>query len=88
MKLNYRGNAYEVPASIHSGSNSTNQPQQKLIYRGQIYDYTPRPVAVPEAFDPYAPTVTIIYRGVTFERQIRSPKPTTGCGFSRLGEFV
>ncbi|NJL39577.1 MAG: DUF4278 domain-containing protein [Leptolyngbyaceae cyanobacterium SM1_4_3] len=72
--IKYRGNAYEVPASIHSGSDSENQPKQKLIYRGQIYDYTP-PSAIPEAFDPNATTVTLSYRGVTFERQIRSPKP-------------
>lgn len=75
MKLNYRGNAYNVPAWIHSNSDSTDQPKQKLIYRGLVYDYTPRPAATPEAFDPNTLTVTLIYRGVTFERQIRSPKP-------------
>lgn len=75
MKLTYRSNAYEVPASIHSGSDSTNQPKQKLIYRGQIHDYMSPPARVPEALDPGASTVTLIYRGVRFEHQIRSPKP-------------
>ena len=75
MKLTYRGNAYEVPASIHSRADATNQPKQKLIYRGQTHDYIPHSVVVSEAFDPDAPTVTLSYRGITFERQIRSPKP-------------
>lgn len=75
MKLNYRGNAYNIPASIHFDSDSADHPKQKLTYRGLVYDYTPRPAAVPEAFDPDAPTVTLIYRGVTFDRQLRSPKP-------------
>lgn len=73
--IKYRGNAYEVPASIHSGSDSEHQPKQKLIYRGLVYDYTPSPAAIPEAFDPNASAVTLSYQGVTFERQLRSPQP-------------
>lgn len=68
MKLNYRGNAYEVPASIHSDSDSEHQPTQKLTYRGQISDYTPPPATVPEALDPDASAVTLSYRGVKFKQ--------------------
>jgi hypothetical protein len=75
MKLKDRGNAYEIPTSIHSDSDREHQPKQQLIYRGSIYKYTPRPAMVREALDPKAPTVALIYRGVTFERQIRSLKP-------------
>lgn len=75
MKLTYRGNTYEVPASIHSSFNSENQPKQKLIYRGQIHEYMPSSASAPEVFDPNVRTVALTYRGVTFERQIRSPKP-------------
>lgn len=90
MRLTYRGNAYEVLASIHSTSNSENQPKQKLMYRGQTYDYTP-PAVVSESFALDALTVTLIYRGVTFERQIRSLKPyqmprATSWRYRMLGE--
>ncbi|HEY9729825.1 MAG TPA: hypothetical protein V6D50_25530 [Chroococcales cyanobacterium] len=46
MKLTYHGNAYEVPAPIKLSSDSTNQAKIKLIYRGNTYDYTPRPAVV------------------------------------------
>jgi len=75
MNLTYRGNAYTVPTSVHSSSDCENQPKQKLIYRGQMYNYAPPAAEVPKAFAPNELTVTLIYRGVTFERQICSPKP-------------
>lgn len=75
MKLTYRGNAYEVHPPIQLGSDSTNQPKIKLIYRGSTYDYTPRPVVVSEAVEPDEPTVTLIYRGNTYERKLQPSKP-------------
>jgi Domain of unknown function (DUF4278) len=75
MKLTYRGISYEVPAPIQLGSDSTDQPKIKLIYRGNIYDYTPRPVVVSQEDKTDWSTVTLIYRGTTYQRQIQPSKP-------------
>jgi hypothetical protein len=75
MKLTYRGNSYEAPAPIQLGSDSTEQPKIKLIYRGYTYDYTPPPVAVSEEDKSDWPTVTLIYRGNTYQRKLQPPKP-------------
>lgn len=81
MNLTYRGNAYEVPASVKSNSvtsiaDSLNQSPLKLIYRGMTYDYRPRPVASPSAGIVGESTeVTLIYRGITYQRKLQSPKP-------------
>jgi hypothetical protein len=75
MKLTFRGNSYEVPAPIGLSSDSTERPKIKLIYRGNTFYYTPRPVVVSEEVETDAPTVTLIYRGNTYERKIRPPKP-------------
>jgi hypothetical protein len=74
MKLTFRGHAYEVPAPIQLVSASTDQPQMKLIDRGQTYDYTSRAAVVSEVVEPGAPTVTLIYRGNVYERHLQPPK--------------
>ncbi len=71
-KLTYRGNSYEVPAPILVDSNSTTQPKIKLIYRGNTFDYTPRPVVISEEIKTDCSTVTLIYRGKIYERKLRS----------------
>ncbi|GFE71061.1 DUF4278 domain-containing protein [Chroococcus sp. FPU101] len=75
MKLTFRGNSYNVPAPIQLGSDSTEQPKIKLIYRGNVYYYTPRPVVVSEKVETDQPTVTLIYRGNTYERQLLGSMP-------------
>ena len=75
MKLTFRGNSYEVPAPIQLGSDSTERLKIKLIYRGNTFDYTPRPVVVSEEVERDGPTVTLIYRGNTYERKLQPPKP-------------
>lgn len=75
MKLTFRGNSYEVPTAIQLGSNSTEQPKIQLIYRGNVFYYTPRPVVVSEEVETNWPTVTRIYRGNTYVRKLRAPKP-------------
>jgi hypothetical protein len=89
MKLTFRGLSYEVPAPIQLGSDSTEQPKIKLIYRGNTFDYTPCPVVVSEEVERDGPTVTLIYRGNTYERKLQPSKPyqnpvgSTGVGSSR-----
>jgi Domain of unknown function (DUF4278) len=75
MTLTYRGISYEVPAPIQLGCDSTDQPKIKLIYRGNIYDYTPSPVVVSQEDKTDWSTVTLIYRGTTYQRQIQPSKP-------------
>lgn len=72
MKLTYRGQTYEIPALSQAGDAA--QPKIKLIYRGHTYDYTPRSVVVPEAAAD-SKTVTLTYRGSTYERTLPAPKP-------------
>ncbi|WP_019498028.1 DUF4278 domain-containing protein [Pseudanabaena sp. PCC 6802] len=75
MKLTYRGISYEVSAPIQPNSVPKEQPKFKLIYRGNTFDYTPRPMVVPEAEETDWSTVTLIYRGNTYERRLPPPKP-------------
>lgn len=75
MKLIYRGNAYEVSAPSQFGSNSTDQPKIKLIYRGHTFDYASRPVVVSEEIATKRSTVTLVYRGNTYERELQASKP-------------
>jgi Domain of unknown function (DUF4278) len=76
MKLPFRRNLSEVTASIELASDSTAQPQMKLIYRGNTSYYTPRPVVVSQKVETEdRPTVTLIYRGNTYERKLKPPKP-------------
>ncbi len=71
MTLTYRGISHEVSAPIQPDSNSVDQPKIKLFYRGNTFDYIPRPEVVPKED---WPTVTLMYRGVTYERKIQPPK--------------
>jgi hypothetical protein len=75
MTLTYRGISHEFPAPTQSGSDPTDRPKFKLIYRGNTYDYTPHPVVVSEEDKTDWPTVTLIYRGNTYERKLPPPNP-------------
>lgn len=68
-------NSTKVPASLQPNSDSIEQPKLKLIYRGNAFDYIPRPTLASKEDRKDGKTVTLIYRGNTFERQIPSPKP-------------
>jgi hypothetical protein len=74
MKLNFCRHSYEFPAPLQLGFASEDQPQIKLICRGHTYDYTPRSVIVSEAVEIDRSKVTLIYRGNTYERNLKSPK--------------
>jgi Domain of unknown function (DUF4278) len=71
MKLNYCGNSYDVPAPSQPSSDAIDKPKIKLFYRGNTFDYIPRPEVVAEED---WPTVTLMYRGVTYKRKIQPPK--------------
>jgi hypothetical protein len=75
MKLTYRGQTYEAPAPIQLAPAAADQPKMKLIYRGHICDYTPRPVVVPNASATEGETVTLIYLGNTYQRNLRPLQP-------------
>jgi Domain of unknown function (DUF4278) len=75
MKLSYRNTDYDVATPIQVDPDCLDQPKIKLFYRGNTFDYTPRPVAVPEALETEGPTVTLRYRGNTYERKLQPPKP-------------
>lgn len=75
MKLTYRGNSCETSSPIQLSSDSKDQSKLKLIYRGSTFDYTPRPLVVSEKMETEGPTVTLIYRGNTYERKLQPPKP-------------
>lgn len=72
MQLTYRGNSYQVPASIQPDFNSMEQSKIKLIYRGNALDYIMRPVVISEKDKTDCPTVTLIYRGNSYERKLQS----------------
>ncbi len=74
MTLTYRGIPHEVPGLTQLDYGSKDRPKIKLIYRGNIFDYTPRPVVVSEEDETDAPTVTLIYRGNTYELKLQPPK--------------
>lgn len=75
MKLTYRGQIYEVPAPIQLAPAAVDQPKIKLIYRGHTCDYVPRPIVVPEASGTESKTVTLIYRGNTYKRNLQPLQP-------------
>ena len=74
MKLTFRGNSSEVPASIQFGSNSMEQTKITLIYRGYTYGHTQHPVVVPEEVD-----ITLVcreyFRVLTSPPQAQSTPP-------------
>jgi hypothetical protein len=68
----YRGISHEVSTPIrHYSDPVDNNPQIKLFYRGNVFDYIPRPMQIAQK---WWPTVTFIYRGVTYERKVQPPK--------------
>jgi hypothetical protein len=75
MNLTYRGTSYEVPAPTQPSLESTDQPKIKLIYRGNTFDYIPRPAMISEEDETDWPIVTLRYRGTTYERKIKPPAP-------------
>jgi Domain of unknown function (DUF4278) len=82
MKLTYRRQTYKAPAPIQLALAAADQPKMKLIYRGHIYDYTPRPVVVPESSvikgtegTTEGETVALIYRGHTYHRNLCPLQP-------------
>lgn len=75
MKLTYRGSAYEVPVLIPFGSDSTNQPKIKLIYRGRTYHTTLCSVVVPKVVKTDGSTVTLMYRGNPYRCKLQSLNP-------------
>jgi hypothetical protein len=72
MKRTYRGISYEVSAPVRHSSDPVDNPQIKLFYQGNVFDYIPRPVRIAQE---WWPTVTLIYRGVSYERKIPPLKP-------------
>jgi hypothetical protein len=67
----YRGISSEASAPIRLYPNSVETPQIKLFYRGNVFDYIPRPMLIAQK---WWPTATFIYRGVTHERKIQPLK--------------
>ncbi|MBW4550127.1 MAG: DUF4278 domain-containing protein [Aphanocapsa sp. GSE-SYN-MK-11-07L] len=79
MKLTDRGNSYEVPAPVQQGSDATDQPKIKLIYRGNTIDYVP-PLVVSEVDKRQLSSTGEIPTSVKFNplSPIKSPVPLTG----------
>jgi hypothetical protein len=75
MKLADRIVSNESSAPTQLNSDSIDQPTIKLFYRGNTFDYIPRPEITPEEDEADLPTVTLIYRGNTFARKLHPPKP-------------
>ena len=73
---NLSRNTRNFPSASEHGFDFTEQPQIKLRYNGNTFDYIPRPpVVVSEEDKKDWSTVTLIYRGNVFERKIAPPKP-------------
>lgn len=80
MKLLYRGVPYEInnqstqsPLATET-TEPTTQSKVQLRYRGNVYDYQPQPQLVSEADLADAPTVTLMYRGQTYQRKLSTPR--------------
>lgn len=77
MQLTYRGNTYQASTPVQSSSDSKiEEPKFKLIYRGSTYNYNPPPARVPEAIQAEGSTVTLIYRGMTYQRKLAPYNPS------------
>jgi hypothetical protein len=68
----YRGISYEASAPTQAYSDPVDTPKIKLFYRGNAYDYIPRPKLVAQKD---WQTVTLFYRGVTYKRKLQPLKP-------------
>jgi hypothetical protein len=75
MNLTYRGTFYEVSTPTQPILDSTDQTKIKLFYRGNTFDYIPRPVMISKENEADWPIVTLYYRGTTYERKIKPPTP-------------
>ena len=73
MNLKYRGTAYTRSTPCQATA-APDQTQLKLIYRGHIYHATPRMVTATEAVAARGATVTLVYRGNTYQRQLQAPQ--------------
>lgn len=62
-------------ANYIANNDGRERSQHKLIYRGNTFDYIPRPVVVSAEEQTDWQTVTLIYRGNTYERKLPPPKP-------------
>jgi hypothetical protein len=56
-------------------ANTTTIDRPKIRLRGSIYVYSPRPIVTTEDKGIEGATVTLIYRGNTYERKLQFPKP-------------
>ena len=75
MKLMFRGCSYEGANPIQPGSDSTDQPKIKLIYRAVTYYINSPAVIASKAVETADPMVTLIYRGNTYKHKLRPPQP-------------
>ena len=71
MKLTYRGNFYQVSASIQLDFNSIEQPKIKLVYRGNAIDYISC-LAIWKSDKTDSSTMNLIYRGNSYERKLQT----------------
>jgi hypothetical protein len=74
MKLADRIASNELSTPVQPSPDSIDQPI-KLFYRGNTFDYIPRPEMTSEKDEADLPTVTLIYRGNTYVRKLHPPKP-------------
>jgi hypothetical protein len=75
MKLTNHIASNERSAPVQPSTDSIDQPTIKLFYRGNTFDYIPRPEIVSEEDEADLPTVALIYRGNTYVRKLHPPKP-------------
>jgi hypothetical protein len=75
MKLNQRTTTTTVCEPLQLSSDTLNHPKTQLIYRGNTYNYTPPLMAICTEDKTDWPTVTLTYRGTSYERKIQPPKP-------------
>jgi hypothetical protein len=74
MQLLYRGIAYE---SDHPSTQNPKMPPQRevrLTYRGHSYDYQPQPQPVDQIVPSDVRSMTLMYRGQTYQRQVLAPR--------------
>jgi hypothetical protein len=71
MNFNQRTTATAVREPTQFGFNTLNPPKTQLVYRGNTYNYTPPLRVICTADRTNWPTVTLTYRGTTYERKIQ-----------------
>jgi hypothetical protein len=73
MKLTLDHNSAADPTQIELGGDATDR--SKLRLRGSKFFYTPRPIVVAKVDLTEWSSVTLIYRGNTYERKLQPPQP-------------